>query len=74
MGKRVHWKEKVRNFINYSESYDLLQFKKSVLEASSLVQLHYFLTKLFGQTQESSNKQFVWKKVKLKFTGFINYN
>ena len=45
MGKRVYWKGKVRHFINYSESYGLLQFKKSVSETSSLVQIHYFLIK-----------------------------
>ena len=45
MGKRVYWKGKVRYFINYSESYGLLQFKKFVIEASSLVQIHCFLIK-----------------------------
>ena len=30
-------------FVDYSESYGLLQFKKFVLEASTLVQTHYFL-------------------------------
>ena len=45
MGKRVYWKGKVRYFMNYSESYSLLQFKKSVSEASSLVQFHFFLIK-----------------------------
>ena len=34
--ERIYWKEKVRCFINYKEAYGLLQFKKSVSEASSL--------------------------------------
>ena len=43
MRKIVYWKGKVRYYINHGESYYLLQFEKFVLEASSLVQIHYYL-------------------------------
>ena len=50
------------SLLNYSKSNGLLQFKKFALEASSLIQIHYFSIKWLGWTQESSNKQLIWKK------------
>ena len=71
MGKRVYWKGKAMYFIHYSESYGLFQFKKSVSETSSLVQIHYFLIFCLSNSDElkkvQKNSSFE-KELKLKFS------
>ena len=51
------------SLLNYSKSNGLLQFKKFALEASSLIQIHYFSIKWLDELKKAQTNSSFEKRV-----------